>query len=105
MVGKRCACPTIGLCPAKSEWLHVCGSKRSAITPQPDCYGNEHRGNYQSEPKTGRAQVRAGSESWAVDRVHLKSKCLRCESHQPVLQHRAKMRGAACDSLEKRDSE
>src|SRR5215831_6531204 len=80
-------------------------SERSAITTQADCCSEEHRGNYQSEPKTRRAQVCSGSQLRAVDRVHLKGKCLRCESHQPVLQHCAKMRRAECDSLEKRDRE
>src|SRR5438874_6742908 len=77
--------------------------QRTAITAQPNRRENECRGEEQSKPKTGRAQVCGRRELWAVDRVHVKSEGGRCESHQTVFQHRGEMGSAECDPLEKRD--
>src|SRR5438874_8656577 len=79
--------------------------QRPAIPTEPDCYGDEYHGNHQSKPKTGRAQVCGGGELWAIDRVHVKSECIRCESQQTVFQHRSEMRGAERDLLKEGNRE
>src|SRR6266481_3040803 len=66
-------------------------SNRSAITAQPNCCEEECRGEYQSDPETGRAQEPSRSElSQRVDRgvalriVRVESERLRRPTHQTV---------------------